>query len=127
MANPTVSVQTESAGDTLALALAAIPEKYSLSREFPPEVLNEAESTAADVQLPETDRTDLPFLTIDPPGSTDLDQAMYIEKHEGGFLVYYAIADVPSFVTPGGALDVEARQRGQTIYAPDERIRFIHR
>ena len=122
MANPTVSVQTESAGDTLALALAAIPEKYSLSREFPPEVLNEAESTAADVQLPETDRTDLPFLTIDPPGSTDLDQAMYIEKHEGGFLVYYAIADVPSFVTPGGALDVEARQRGQTIYAPDERI-----
>ena len=34
----------------------------------------------------------------------------------------YAIADVPSFVVPGGALDAETRRRGQTFYAPDGRI-----
>jgi len=33
-----------------------------------------------------------------------------------------AIADVPSFVVPGGALDAETRRRGQTFYAPDGRI-----
>src|SRR5690606_24054957 len=31
----------------------------------------------------------------------------------------YAIADVPAFVRPGGALDLEARRRGQTLYLPD--------
>ena len=34
----------------------------------------------------------------------------------------YAIADVPAFVEPGGAIDTEARLRGQTLYAPDGRI-----
>ncbi|MEQ1737718.1 MAG: RNB domain-containing ribonuclease, partial [Rhodoglobus sp.] len=36
--------------------------------------------------------------------------------------VHYAIADVPAFVTGGGAIDAEARDRGQTLYAPDGRI-----
>jgi exoribonuclease R len=36
--------------------------------------------------------------------------------------VFYAIADVPAFVAPGGAIDTEARRRGQTIYAADGRI-----
>ena len=36
--------------------------------------------------------------------------------------MHYAIADVPSFVSPGGALDAETRRRGQTFYTPDGRI-----
>ncbi|MDF2574140.1 MAG: ribonuclease, partial [Agromyces sp.] len=40
----------------------------------------------------------------------------------GGFVVHYAIADVPGFVRPGGAVDLEARRRGQTLYAADGRI-----
>src|SRR6185503_9870713 len=59
------------------------------------------------------------FLTIDPPWSRDLDQAMHIERAGKGYRVRYAIADVPAFVKPGGAIDVEAFRRGQTIYAPD--------
>ncbi len=65
-------------------------------------------------------------MTIDPEGSTDLDQAVHIARSDGGngsgFVVSYAIADVPLFVPPGGAVDAEARRRGQTIYAPDGRI-----
>jgi len=67
------------------------------------------------------DRTDLPLLTIDPPGSIDLDQAFAAEPIEGGYRVWYAIADVAAFVTPGGALDREARERGVTLYSPDMR------
>ena len=59
---------------------------------------------------------------MDPPGSTDLDQAFAIERDGGGWRVFYAIADVPAFVPPGGAIDAEAHVRGQTIYAADGRI-----
>lgn len=67
------------------------------------------------------DRTDLPLVTIDPPGSTDLDQAFAAETTENGYRVWYAIADVAAFVSPGGVLDIEARERGVTLYAPDMR------
>ena len=61
-------------------------------------------------------------MTIDPASSTDLDQALFIDRSGGGYKVFYAIADVPSFVAPGGALDAETRRRGQTFYTPDGRI-----
>ncbi len=89
--------------------------------EFPPEVVAEAEAVAGAAALPQRDETALPFLTIDPPGSKDLDQAIHIERVGYGYRVRYAIADVPAFVKPGGAIDAEARRRGQTIYAPDHR------
>ena len=44
-------------------------------------------------------------MTIDPPGSRDLDQALHIERRGDGHRVRYAIADVGAFVAPGGALD----------------------
>lgn len=112
----------------LAHSLAALREEFDLPAGFSPEVLAEAEQAAAAVvaSLPETDRTDLPLVTIDPPGSTDLDQALYIERgaegHPDGFTVHYAIADVPAFIAPGGALDEETLVRGQTIYLPDGRV-----
>jgi exoribonuclease R len=89
--------------------------------DFPPDVIAEARAVAAAAALPERDETAVPFLTIDPPGSMDLDQAMHIERAGKGYHVRYAIADVPAFVKPGGAIDVEAFKRGQTIYAPDRR------
>jgi exoribonuclease R len=64
-------------------------------------------------------RSELPFVTIDPPGSRDLDQALHIERHGDGFRVSYAIADVGALVTAGSPLDAEAHARGVTVYAPD--------
>lgn len=103
----------------LAEALAAIPIALGISRDFPADVMAEAEAAAAHPDLPELDTTDVPYVTIDPEGSMDLDQALYLERTGDGYRVRYAIADVPSFVSPGGALDAEARRRGQTIYPPD--------
>ncbi|MFP3702269.1 RNB domain-containing ribonuclease, partial [Burkholderia sp. SIMBA_013] len=67
-------------------------------------------------QLPAADMRDVPFVTIDPATSTDLDQALFIDRAGDGYKVLYAISDVPSFVVPGGALDAETRHRGQTFY-----------
>ncbi len=100
----------------------AIRAELEVPEEFPAEVLQEAERVAAQpLSLPERDETQLPFLTIDPPGSMDLDQAMHLSRDADGYRVRYAIAHLESFVEPGGAIDTEARRRGQTIYAPDQR------
>lgn len=110
-----------SARDELTAALAALREELDLPAGFSPEARAEAESagpTAAEV-AGLRDLRDVPFVTLDPPGSRDLDQAFCIEPAAGGMLVRYAIADVPAYVRPGGALDPEARRRGQTIYLPD--------
>lgn len=106
----------------LAAALAAIRADLELPGAFPAEAEAEAARLAAAPPLPEADATDVPFVTIDPPGSTDLDQALHLAREGTGVVVRYAIADVPAFVAPGGAIDAEARRRGQTLYAPDARI-----
>lgn len=76
-----------------------------------------AASTARDV----VDRRDIAFVTIDPEGSRDLDQAYAAQRAGRGYRVWYAIADVASFVAPDSALDHTARERGATMFAPDER------
>ena len=96
--------------------------EQGVREEFPPAVLEEVSRAVADPALPERDETDLELVTIDPPGSMDLDQAMHIQRDGDGYRVRYAIADVPAFVRPGGALDAEARLRGMTVYCPDERV-----
>jgi VacB/RNase II family 3'-5' exoribonuclease len=90
--------------------------------EFPADVLAEAEHAARAPRLPNLDLTAQPFLTIDPVGSLDLDQAMHLERDGAGFVVHYAIADVGAFVTPGTALDAETHARGETSYFPDLRV-----
>lgn len=61
-------------------------------------------------------------MTLDPLSSTDLDQAFAIEAAGTHLLLHYAIADVASFVDPGGAIDREAWERGETIYLPDGKV-----
>lgn len=92
--------------------------------DFPADVLAAAERAVAELADGE-DRVDLehvPFVTLDPASSTDLDQAMHLERTDDGYRVLYAIADVPAFVPLGGRIDEEARTRGATVYLPDRRI-----
>ena len=67
------------------------------------------------------DARDIPFVTIDPPGSTDLDQAYHAARTARGYRVHYAIADVAAFVDLGAPIATEALARGVTLYAPDRR------
>lgn len=86
---------------------------------FPPEVLAAAEQAATRVPSAHVDRTTLPFVTLDPASSTDLDQAFTIERRGADLILRYAIADVAWFVDDGGAIDAEAWKRGTTLYLPD--------
>lgn len=97
---------------------ARIRRESGLPDAFPSRVLDEAEWVAEVPRLDGKDLTDLPFVTIDPPGSMDLDQAVHLERLRGGYRVWYAIADVGAFVRPGGVIDTEARARGATVYLP---------
>jgi exoribonuclease R len=107
---------------TLDLDLDSIRRELEIPGEFPAEVIDAATAAAADPVLDHADATDLDLVTIDPPGSKDLDQAVAIEERGDGWRVSYAIADVGAWVRPGGPIDQEARRRTQTFYAPDHRV-----
>jgi len=114
----------------LETGFAAIRQELDVPVTFDDEVIEQAERAAArGPQLPPgaggmkiRDATDIPFVAIDPPGSRDLDQIFSAETRSGGgWRVFYGIADVASFVHPGGAIDDESMERGVTLYSPDMR------
>lgn len=108
--------------------LATIRAELGVPAAFPAVV--EAAAEAAATRGPDgvsgdaparRDARDVDLVTIDPAGSRDLDQAFGAERRGSGYRVRYAIADVAAFVPAGGALDLEARSRGVTLYLPDGR------
>jgi exoribonuclease R len=103
----------------LAVGLAAIRAEHDVPAAFPAAAVAEAEAAARSPRLPDDDRRDIELFTLDPVGSRDLDQAVALERRAGGYRIHYAIADVPAFVTPGGAVDAEAHRRVMTRYLPD--------
>jgi ribonuclease R len=65
------------------------------------------------------DLRDLPTFTIDPTAARDFDDAISAERLEGGGVrVWVHIADVSAYVREGSAVDVEARERGTSVYVP---------
>jgi len=108
--------------DVLEDGIRAIQQEQKLPTGFPADVVAEAVAAAANPPLPDLDRTELAFVTIDPPGAMDLDQALHLERDGDGYLVHYAIADLGAFVEPGGAIDREARARGESMYGADDKI-----
>ncbi|MGH3361437.1 MAG: RNB domain-containing ribonuclease [Nocardioides sp.] len=110
------------AAHTLRDGVAAIQAELEVTPDFPAEVEGAAARAAAAPRLPDLDRTDLPFVTIDPASSMDLDQALHLERDGAGYVVHYAIADLAAFITPGDPIDAEAHQRGETLYGADSKI-----
>ena len=119
---PRRSVRLAAPADELRATFSAIRSDIGIPETFPPDVTAEAVRSALEPRLPGLDLTDVPFVTLDPPESMDLDQAFHLERlPRGGFRVRYAIADVAAFVTPGGPVDAEAHRRVETAYSPDGR------
>ncbi len=108
--------------DELRTRISAIQSEQGVPADFPGEVINAAEHAAQSPRLPDQDLTTLPFVTIDPPTSMDLDQAMHLERAGSGYVVYYAIADTAAFITAGDPIDQECHQRGETLYGADSKI-----
>ena len=121
-------------GDPFAprsLSMIAIA-KHEIPHVFGDEVIAEAERAA---KLPLTpdgreDLRDLPILAIDPADARDHDDAVWAIPDEdpgnkGGWKAIVAIADVSFYVRPDGALDREARRRGNSVYFPDQVVPML--
>ncbi|MFY0634044.1 MAG: ribonuclease R [Vannielia sp.] len=100
-----------------------------------PDSFEDATIAEADAQKPaglkgREDLRELPLITIDPADARDHDDACYAApdddpKNEGGHVIWVAIADVAHYVTPGSALDREARERGNSTYFPDRVVPML--
>jgi ribonuclease R len=93
-----------------------------LRREFSRTAEREAEEAGARVMASTGARRDLRELatfTIDPVSARDFDDAISAEALGGGRVrVWVHIADVAAHMPPGSRLDVEARERSTSVYAP---------
>lgn len=122
---PTRQVALAEIPSELRRGLDRLAQSAQLPGPFPEAVIAEAEVSVGNGPRPgprRADLTGLDFITIDPPGAKDLDQALLIERLGTGFRVRYAITDMAAWIEPGGAIDQEAHRRGQTFYGPNFRV-----
>jgi len=108
----------------------SIIRKYHLPTEFPRDVLQQANGISEKIDARQIDgREDLRnefIVTIDPDDARDFDDAIHVEKiANGGWHLGVHIADVAAYVEPGGALDREARHRGNSVYLPDRVVPML--
>jgi ribonuclease R len=103
---------------------------HGLPFEFPAAVV--AEAAAYGATIPQDaiggreDLRDIALVTIDGEDARDYDDAVYCERTRGGgWRVIVAIADVGHYVRPGSALDIEARERGTSVYFPNRVIPML--
>ena len=104
--------------------------KFHLPHHFPAAALGEAQDTPAIIPATELEqRRDfrgLPIVTIDGETARDFDDAVYVHMlANGNFELQVHIADVAQYVTPGSALDQEARLRGTSVYFPDRAVPML--
>lgn len=112
-----------------AVSLIAI-HQHGIPDDFPDDVIAEADAMKPAVLSEREDMRDMPLVTIDPADARDHDDACWAHadddpKNEGGYVIWVAIADVAHYVTPGSALDREAKKRGNSSYFPDRVVPML--
>ena len=112
-----------------AVSLIAI-HQHGIPDAFPDEVVAEADAMKPAGLKGREDLREMPLITIDPSDARDHDDACYAHadddpKNAGGHVLWVAIADVAHYVTPGSALDREARKRGNSTYFPDRVVPML--
>lgn len=108
---------------------AAILAENGIETEFSDEVIAEAErSSERMISLAgRRDLRDRIIFTIDGADAKDLDDAISLEKTEGGYILGVHIADVSEYVSAGSLTDAEAMKRGTSVYFVDKVVPMLPR
>ncbi len=125
-------VEVFGAVDSPGVDITSIQRKYGIPTAFSAKVLKEAKTlegrqigNSSAEEEERWDLTGLSTVTIDGEDAKDLDDALSLEKTEGGFRLGVHIADVSHYVRAGSALDREAAQRANSVYLPDRVIPML--
>lgn len=117
---------TEVIGDTTDndIEILSIIKQNGLALTFPDKVLQAAKKMPKQVEKEELkgrrDLRELPIVTIDGDDAKDLDDAVYVQKLDNGrYSLGVYIADVSYYVKDGSVIDLEARERGTSVYLVD--------
>ena len=114
--------------DDFGVDVEIVIRKHHLPHVFPGDVLKEARAVAHldDEEISRRrDFRDLPIVTIDGETAKDFDDAVMARETSDGWELQVHIADVAQYVTPGSALDLEARLRGVSVYFPDRAVPML--
>ncbi len=109
--------------------ISAVLLSYGIEAEFPETAIDQCKTiedhvTASD-KIGRTDLTNQLIVTIDGDDAKDLDDAISVEKIEGGFRLGVHIADVSHYVTENSPIDIEARKRGTSTYVVDRVVPML--
>ena len=112
-----------------AISLVSIAS-FDIPHVFPDAALAEAAALQPLATAGRVDLRGLDLVTIDGSDARDFDDAVWAEPdpepgNPGGWHLIVAIADVAWYVAGGGALDREARERGNSVYFPDRVVPML--
>lgn len=110
--------------------ISAIVKDFKIKDEFNEETIREANAVAKPIGIKDiverVDLRDKSFVTIDGEDTKDIDDAVYLEEIDNGNIkLYVSIADVSHYVKEDGAIDREAKIRGNSVYLLDRVIPMI--
>ncbi len=104
--------------------------KHRIPHQFPPQALEQARRTSAEIPAEEIARRDdfrnFEIVTIDGETARDFDDAVWVDRlPNGNWTLQVHIADVSHYVRPGTPIDAEAAMRGTSVYFPDRAVPML--
>lgn len=111
------------AADDPQVDIAAVIRAKKLPDRFSAATMQQAQVIAAEVVAEDLagrhDLRQLPLVTIDGETARDFDDAVALKQEpDGSFRLWVCIADVAHYVAPGSPIDLDAQERGTSVYFP---------
>jgi ribonuclease R len=109
--------------------IAMVAGEFNLTEKHSADAVREAQNYGNEISAEEASRRkdlkSVPFVTIDGADARDFDDAVYVEKHKSGYVLWVGIADVSFYVRPQTKLDEEAFTRGTSVYFPERAFHML--